>query len=199
MLNVTCLKLVFRGKHVRNPVVLPTHWWYTVTEAQFSLLQSTQQVLNKSTVHDQNRWARGECLPALSGRLPEVKVHPPCRFHGARDSVRGIKDAASWRMARLLLLLGRRMGGGGLSFCTYGSRDQARVLMYAVVIVPAQFTGGCQRGLCHKCDEDATCCDKRSQIQHIHTELMKQVCLSAWACVRIQSCVMWRRDSVIRC
>ena len=112
MLNVTCLKLVFRGKHVRNPVVLPTHWWYTVTEAQFSLLQSTQQVLNKSTVHDQNRWARGECLPALSGRLPEVKVHPPCRFHGARDSVRGIKDAASWRMARLLLLLGRRMGGG---------------------------------------------------------------------------------------
>lgn len=129
------------------------------------------------------------CLAACQGS----KFSPPCRFHGARDSVKGIKDAASWRMATLLLLLGRR--GGGLSFCTYGSRNQASVLMYAaaVVIVPAQFTGGCQRGLCHKCDEDTACCDKRSQIQQYQTELMKQ----AWACVRIQSCVR-RRDSVIR-
>lgn len=47
------------------------------------------------------------CLAACQGS----KFSPPCRFHGARDSVKGIKDAASWRMARLLLVLGRRGGG----------------------------------------------------------------------------------------
>lgn len=144
-------------------------------------------------MHDQNRWARGECLPALSGRLPGVKVQPPLQVSWSEGQCQGNKRRSILTHGEAFVVAGEE--GGGLNFCTYGSRDQASVLMYAaaVVIVPAQFTGGCQRGLCHKCDEDTACCDKRSQIQQYQTELMKQ----AWACVRIQSCVR-RRDSVIR-
>ena len=109
----------------------------------------------------------------MSGRLPEVKVQPPLQVSWSEEQCQGNKRRSILTHGKAFVVAG---GGGALSFCTYGSRDQARVLMYvaAVVIVPAQFTGGCQRGLCHECDEDTACCDKSSQIQHIQTELMKQ-------------------------
>lgn len=129
---------------------------------------SPQQVLNKPTM--------GGVSACFVWLLVEV-MSAPTRFHRAGGSVRGIKDAASWRMAGLccwgaaqLLYIWqqrpskrRRLSIDVRRRCLHCSCSVYRLLMERLV-------AAC---VTHVVKDDSHTEERK---QHIQTQLMKHVC-----------------------
>lgn len=171
-----------------------------------------------SVIHPPSKYLTSASCMKAEGGVSACFVWPPARgqrsaprrFHGAGSSVRGIKDEASWRMARLLLLARSQFlytwqqGSKTWKHCT--SRRYAPLPLSPLFLPSLQAADG---GACAismaRCLTSVYWGPAGTHVVKRHTEetqqhnlkLMKHVCWSAWVCVHTLRCQK-KRQSLIK-